>query len=315
MSESVCLLASQLPFEIASDLLFRLIGVSVCPSSIEKISEQIGQTFRAQEQQAAQKPASEIAHKVLAAHEELPQRVYAQMDGAMINTLEGWKENKLGIIFNENDLHKSGTGENERISIKKKTLITSLAQGLDDFKERFKHWMVQTRAQWAREIIFITDGAIWIDHFISENYQGCIHILDWFHLTEHLWSTAKEIYGENSPKARLWVEQYKDLFYNGKEKEALARILRAAKSVRKKQTPLFNLYNYLNSRRDKIRYKYFRSKGYYLGSGAVESANRYAIQDRLKKAGMKWSIDGANAIAFLRTQYLSDNWENFEWAA
>jgi len=296
-------------------MLKRLIGIEVCPSTIENISEKIGQAFRSEEQIEAQKPASEIAHKILAAKEELPQRIYAQMDGAMINTLEGWKENKLGIIFNENDLQKSGTGENERISITKKTLITSLAQGLDDFKLRFKYWMAKTRAQWAIEIVFITDGAAWIDNFISESYKGCVHILDWFHLTEHLWSTAKEIYGENSPRARIWVERYKGLFYDGRDKEALAKILRAAKSVRKKQTPLFNLYNYLNSRSDKIRYKYFRSKGYYLGSGAVESANRYAIQDRLKKAGMKWSIEGANAIAFLRTQYLSGNWENFAWAA
>ncbi|MDH4262671.1 MAG: hypothetical protein OEV78_06490 [Spirochaetia bacterium] len=122
-------------------------------------------------------------------------------------------------------------------------------------------------------------------------------------------------YHKESIKVLLWVEQYKELFYNGKEKEALARILRAAKTIQKKQTPLFNLYNYLHSRRDKIRYEYFRSKGYYLGSGAVESCQPVCDTRSLKKAGMKWSIPGANAIAFLRTQYLSDNWENFSWVA
>ncbi|MDH4262672.1 MAG: hypothetical protein OEV78_06495, partial [Spirochaetia bacterium] len=47
----------------------RLIRVSVCPSSMEKISEQIGETFRAQEHQAAQRPSLETAHKVLAAQQ------------------------------------------------------------------------------------------------------------------------------------------------------------------------------------------------------------------------------------------------------
>jgi len=59
-----------------------------------------------------------------------------------------------------------------------------------------------------------------------------------------------------------------------------------------------------------MQYADFREQGIYIGSGAIESANKYAIQDRLKRAGMKWSIRGANAIAYLRTQYLSKNWDN-----
>jgi len=300
-----------LPFKVASVVLFRLRNVRVCPSSIENLSEKIGHSFRTSEQIESQKPASEIATAVVQSAEELPERVYAQIDGAMLNTENGWEENKLGIIFDENDISRNGANENERMTIQKKQLVTSLAQGVDDFKQRFLYWMAKTRANWAKELIFISDGAAWIENIIKENYAGCVHILDWFHVKERLWQAANEIYGDGSPAARRWVERYKEFLWSGNEEKVIQRVLRAAKRIRKKQSALFDLYNYLAPRAKMIRYGYFRSKGYYIGSGAIESVNRYAIQDRLKKAGMKWTIKGANAIAFLRTQYLSGNWDQF----
>ena len=56
-------------------------------------------------------------------------------------------------------------------------------------------------------------------------------------------------------------------------------------------------------------------RGYYIESGAVESANRYAVQDRLKKSGMMWSTKGANGIAKLKTTYLSGQWDTIWLAA
>ena len=59
-----------------------------------------------------------------------------------------------------------------------------------------------------------------------------------------------------------------------------------------------------------MRYHYFRKKGYYIGSGAIEAANKYAVQSRLKRTGMRWDIEAANSIAFLKTQYHSGRWES-----
>ncbi len=53
-----------------------------------------------------------------------------------------------------------------------------------------------------------------------------------------------------------------------------------------------------------MRYKYFREKGYFIGSGAVESSMKYLIQSRLKQAGMKWTIDGAYGISNLEKKYM-----------
>jgi len=56
--------------------------------------------------------------------------------------------------------------------------------------------------------------------------------------------------------------------------------------------------------------KTFKEKGYYIGSGAIESANKMVIQQRMKQSGMRWSINGGQYIAALRTKHESDLWDD-----
>ena len=64
-----------------------------------------------------------------------------------------------------------------------------------------------------------------------------------------------------------------------------------------------------NLGKERIRYKEFREKGYFIGSGAIESANSYSIQNRLKRSRMKWKVKNANGLAHLRNIYYSDQWD------
>lgn len=225
----------------------------------------------------------------------------------------------MGIIFHENDIHRAGSGESERVTIRKKQLVTSLALGVDDFRNRLKLWLIKTKAFWSDQIVVISDGALWIANTVAEQMPLALHVLDWYHTTEALWACAKNTFGEKSKEVRPWVEKFKTLIWNGHIEEALNKILIEAHTA-KKSTHLFQLHGYFNSRKKQMAYAEYRKQGIYIGScqpegsqpagGAIESANKYAIQDRLKRAGMKWSIRGANAIAYLRTQYLSQNWDS-----
>jgi hypothetical protein len=48
-----------------------------------------------------------------------------------------------------------------------------------------------------------------------------------------------------------------------------------------------------------MRYTWFRSRGLFVGSGAVEAGCK-AIGERLKLSGMRWTVPGADAIIALR---------------
>lgn len=70
-----------------------------------------------------------------------------------------------------------------------------------------------------------------------------------------------------------------------------------------------NLRVYIQNNRGRIDYRRYKSKGYYIGSGAIESGNKLVIQQRMKQSGMRWSTSGGQYIAALRAKYTSNQWD------
>ena len=58
-----------------------------------------------------------------------------------------------------------------------------------------------------------------------------------------------------------------------------------------------------------MRYPAFRARGLCVATGVVEAGCKHAVGARLKRAGMHWSVDGANAIIALRCCILSGRFE------
>ena len=55
----------------------------------------------------------------------------------------------------------------------------------------------------------------------------------------------------------------------------------------------------------RMRYHWFRQCGLFTGSGLVEAGGKSVIGHRLERAGMHWTVNGADAIAALRCQQAS----------
>jgi hypothetical protein len=49
-----------------------------------------------------------------------------------------------------------------------------------------------------------------------------------------------------------------------------------------------------------MRYRTFRRKGYFIGSGAMEGACRHIVAQRTKLSGMRWSCSGAEHVLAFR---------------
>ena len=54
------------------------------------------------------------------------------------------------------------------------------------------------QADWARELIFVCDGATWIWKLVEQYYPQAVQIVDWYHAEERLERVAQEA----SPIAR-----------------------------------------------------------------------------------------------------------------
>ncbi len=158
-----------------------------------------------------------------------------------------------------------------------------------------------------KEVVVIGDGAQWIWNMCEELFPDAVQILDFYHLSENTHNYAKLIYPEDEISRKRWVNQVLDAVKNGKVDEAI-KIIEQNK-IDKIPNTVVNLYTYIINNRERIDYKTYKEKGYYIGSGAIESANKMVIQQRMKQSGMRWSINGGQYIASLRSKHESNLWK------
>ena len=61
--------------------------------------------------------------------------------------------------------------------------------------------------------------------------------------------------------------------------------------------------------REHINYEAYKALGLPLGSGMVESACKWLIQQRFKGVGMRWSADGFNHLLHLRLAWVNGRFD------
>ncbi|MGB9225730.1 hypothetical protein [Mycobacterium sp.] len=66
---------------------------------------------------------------------------------------------------------------------------------------------------------------------------------------------------------------------------------------------------YFKTNAHRMRYRYFRELGLFIGSGVVEAGCKSVIGQRLKLSGMRWNIPGATGILTLRCEQASNRYE------
>ena len=66
---------------------------------------------------------------------------------------------------------------------------------------------------------------------------------------------------------------------------------------------------FFTDRAAQVAYPTFLAQGYQIGSGLAESACKRFGTDRMKGAGMRWTVPGAQTVATLRMLLLSDRWD------
>jgi len=139
-------------------------------------------------------------------------------------------------------------------------------------------------------------------------------ILDLFHVLEYLWKAAAAFHPAGSPEAEQWVSQQLLALLQG-------RVSRVAASLRQSATKrglrgqrwqaVDTAAHYFLKNKAFMRYHEYLGLGLPIGSGAAEGACRHLIKDRLERTGMRWSVDGAEAVIQLRATELSGDWEAY----
>ncbi len=118
---------------------------------------------------------------------------------------------------------------------------------------------------------------------------------------------SKAIYGAQGDLARHWARQrYEEL--NAGEIDQVLAILRVHAPDNQEAR---KCAEYIERNRERMRYPGFRAAGLCTSTGVVEAGCKLAIGTRLKRAGMHWTVRGANSIIALRCAKLSGRFEDF----
>ena len=160
----------------------------------------------------------------------------------------------------------------------------------------------------------VADGARWIERQYQLNLPMLdAHILDWYHLKEHVVEASHAVYGETNPKARDWQTTMLDAAW---EQGSLVMLHRLAPYVRRhtaeRREALESLRGYVEPRISKTDYPSFRQQGYDCGSGPTESQCG-TLTARVKGAGMRWDSDNVEAMLALAALDHSQQWAAY-WA-
>ncbi len=230
--------------------------------------------------------------------------VYAEMDGGMILTEDDWREVKVGRMFRENDCRTSAS-KNRNGSIQESRYAAYLG-GYQEFTNRFDP-IIMPYGHLGERLVFISDGAVWIKNWITENYPEATQILDFYHVKEHLAKFA-ELAQPDAVKRRKWLDDQADRLLNGDLRQVVRAVRAFTLPLPRSRKEQQNLINYLLDNEYRMQYQVYLECGLFIGSGAIEAAHQTVVQCRLKRSGQRWSVNGAQNMLNLRVTYMSNQW-------
>ena len=302
---------NQPSFQKATDIIYRVHNIKISYFTVMNITKFIGKLVYQRNYNNALEIWNNRANLEINTTNKKG-TLYIQSDGASVNTRiedengSTWKENKLGIFFSENDLYKR---KNKSNIINHKEFVSYIGS-VDTFRILVFAKAVELKYWEYENIVFISDGAIWLRNMISELFPEAIQILDKYHLIENTYQYAKYIFNEDMKKVEKFKDKIIEYCYSN-EYELIVKELKKYKDIEVPKT-VCNLPIYLEHNKDKIDYSRYEHNGWFIGSGAIESSNKTVVQLRLKQAGMRWSVDGANYMIALRCMNESKNWNKIE---
>ena len=295
MAKACCTLAVDDSFEHTSRKIEELFGQKISDNTIERVVHHVGNVVLAGQNSMLddfskdrQIPQAQIK----------PKRLYICPDGTTVHEKDGWHETKVGSIY----------WEDERFG--RHQWYVGRFNASDVFGNYL--WLEACRCglHEADEAVYIGDGAKWIRTIHDEHFSKAVFIVDWFHASEHIWDCGKILFGEGTKATEQWAHKCLDLLWDGFTRKLLNYLKKQRSRYRlTKREAIDSLHRYISTNEEQMRYDVFRSKGYDIGSGAVEGACKYVVGKRLKQSGMIWTRAGSSATLALRINWLNKEWD------
>jgi hypothetical protein len=307
LQEWLARLGAELDFAEAQEWLERLTGLHVAKETVRYQTERQGTALeQAQQTAATHVEATQDSWRPVDA---APGQLLVETDGVMVHYRQtGWHAVKIGLVAGWQDgalRAPSYVAAREGAAPFGRRLLAEAARrGALDIV-RWEGRRTGAGLAVLRDVLVLGDGARWIWTLAAEHFGERRELVDFYHASEHLWKSARLLYGEGTPAAQEWgAARCHELRHEGSA-VVLAALRQARAPTAEGRLVLRRERRYFRTNAARMDYPTAKAEGFPIGSGAVESLARHLVQLRLKRPGARWSRPGAQAILTLRAHLKS----------
>jgi hypothetical protein len=288
----------------AAELLAELTGLAVGAETIRRECIRVGTAIRAAEAAAIRQ--TQRTREAAESLDPAPGLLVLEADGAMIQYADGWHEVKIGMVAGWDDrlVAPSYVAARESAAAFGPRLAMEAARRGALEVERWEGSVTRRGLAILRPALILADGAAWIWNLADEYVDQRIEVSDFYHAAEHLAAVAAACCPD-PVTATAWLDARKGELLTLGPLPILAAFDRLTPPTPKAAEVRRVERAYFASRVDRMDYPSLRLDGLPIGSGAIESAADHVVQRRMKRAGMRWSEAGGDAILALRARQRS----------
>jgi hypothetical protein len=221
-----------------------------------------------------------------------------------------WHEIKVGVLARLGQ-HRTRSGK-VVTRLHQRRLVAVLGD-VDALQPRLWLEAVRQGIRQAPQVVWLSDGARGLWRLYDERLAAyAVGILDFYHAVQSLWKGAAAWLDGRTTQARRWCGWARHRLRHGQPDGVMADL---AEALEVEGVPdsardtVLALSAYLKRHRDHIDYAQYKELGLPIGSGMVESACKWLIQQRFKGVGMRWSETGFNHLLHLRLAWVNGRFD------
>jgi hypothetical protein len=240
------------------------------------------------------------------------------MDAGKVNTLDGWRDVKIGLFLKREAGGPATPEEWDRRTLPAPTRRTTIAaiEDAEQFGGRLRTEADRLRVTTAAAVTVLGDGAEWIWNLAAEHLPQASGVLDIFHAVEHISDALKAVWGDDGDAHSARIEAGR-MAVLSEGKPGLERWLAktfAEVPAGAATDPLIDLAAYVAKHPTRLGYAQRLAAGRSIGSGAVEGAIKQQVNLRMKRTGARWRVEHVGPLVELRALSHTPEWQTL-WTA
>jgi hypothetical protein len=238
-----------------------------------------------------------------------------QIDAGKINTLEGWRDVKVGVFDRRQRGEPTTAAEWDERDLPPPAVrsVVAAVEEAADFGQRLAAEAGRLGLTDPEEFSVLGDGAEWVWNLSGRHFPGADELLDVWHGAEHLADAAKAACGPGTEQAEAQAKRGKErLLEDGYwgVTEWVGELTGSA-ALGGDGAALGDVLNYFAAHQGRLNYALRLRRGQSIGSGLVEGSIKQLLNKRLKQTGARWKVEHVGPLVELGALAAGPEWQAF----